>query len=137
MKSPVVGTLVTTLLWFSIIAPFIVGKLVNDYRLATLTNLCLVPMLVSLYTTLPAIAPFFVMDFRVIIPTFILMYSILMIMAQVSKDVKAFLEAKPGTPTNTMGALWVTVSLVVILVMALALIYGFLPQFADIVGKST
>jgi hypothetical protein len=92
-------------------------------------------MLVSLYTTLPAIAPFFVMDFRVIIPTFILMYSILMIMAQVSKDVKAFLEAKPGTPMNKMGALWVTVSLVIVLVMAIALIYAFVPQFADIVGR--
>jgi len=131
MLGPFGSSIVSTMLWGSLCTPFILAKLLpDDYKLSTATHLCIVPILASIYMSLETTTPYFVIPWEIIVPIFVIMYSVLILLSLISKDFEKVLD-EGGKTKGGAGIGYLSIAIFMVLMIGmLAYYYTALFQFS-------
>jgi len=127
MMGPFGSSVASTVLWFMLCLPYIFAKAVNNWSYRTFMHFVVVPVLVSVYISVPSVSQYFLVPWEVIIPLFSIIYGILMLISLVSKTFKKGLDEcdKP----NMESSAYVTLAIFLLLMFGM-LAYYYTPLFS-------
>ena len=116
------AVLASTLIWLTMCSPIIIGKMANTYRLSSFITL-LVPVLAAIYGSTNATIPFFALPWQIMIPVFVILYSTLMLLAELNSSIRGVLGAKEGAKVDWKGILYIFITTLLIILIGMSAYY--------------
>jgi hypothetical protein len=125
---PFWSAITSTILWFAMCLPYLIGNLVNDATYQSFMYLVVVPILVSVFMTVRAITPYFLVPWEIIIPLFVVIFGALQLISLISPVFKQGTDkTKKGSGTG-IGYVSAAIAIMIFIGM-LAYYYTALWQF--------